>query len=179
MTTLSSNAVAVTAEPESADLRLARNLTAARVALGWTQETLAEAAQVSRATIVQIEHGLGDPRLSTLSQLAQSLGISLFWLLMGRAELQALGEVLEYLPPDPRLQRLTPSRFNELQQLVASGMIVQRKKAARHGATLARAAGLPEAAVVTTAIATAILPGPGTVVGATLGERCARHGAGK
>lgn len=157
-------------KPEAAEVCLARNLTSARMALGWTQEHLADAAQVSRATIVQIEHGLGDPRLSTMSQLASSMGISVTWLLVGVFDLKALGELAIHLPPDPRLQRLSSSRLNEMQQLVASGMVVHRKRAAQQGAALARAAGLPPAAIVTTAIGTAVFPGPGTVVGAVLGE---------
>lgn len=161
--------------PEVDVVCLARNLTSARLALGWTQAHLADVAQISRATVVQLEHGLGDPRLSTLSQIANSLGVSVIWLLMGLAEVRALGDLAITQPPDPRLQRLSATGLKEMQRLVATGMIAHRKRAAQQGAALANSAGLDSGAVVTTAISTAIYPGPGTVAGAIIGEKCSRY----
>lgn len=62
-------------------LHLARNVAHARQQAGWTQHQLARAADLSRATIHLIEAGACDPRLSTVTSLAQALGqpaLSLF-----------------------------------------------------------------------------------------------------
>jgi DNA-binding XRE family transcriptional regulator len=62
-------------------LRLAQNVTLARTRAGLTQRELADAAELSRATIHLIEGGIGDPRLSTISRLAQALRVNLMDLL--------------------------------------------------------------------------------------------------
>lgn len=55
-------------------LHLARNVATARQRAGWTQHQLAQAADLSRATIHLIEAGACDPRLSTVTSLAKALG---------------------------------------------------------------------------------------------------------
>ena len=62
-------------------LRLARNVAAARQRAGLTQHQLAQAADLSRATVHLIEAGACDPKLSTVTSLANALGrtaLSLF-----------------------------------------------------------------------------------------------------
>ena len=49
-----------------------RNL---REALGWTQDDLAEAAQVNRVTVAKYEAGKIEPKLKTLGKLARALGV--------------------------------------------------------------------------------------------------------
>ena len=49
----------------------------ARKAAGWSQETLAERAGLSRMTVQRTESGQIDPRLSTLLEMARALGLEL------------------------------------------------------------------------------------------------------
>ena len=62
---------------------LAKNVTTARHAAGLTQSQLAEAADLSRATIHLIEAGACDPRVSTIAHLARALHLSPLQLLEG------------------------------------------------------------------------------------------------
>jgi len=50
----------------------APQIRAARSLLGWSRRELAIVSGVSSGTIKAIEHGLGDPRLSTLRRLART-----------------------------------------------------------------------------------------------------------
>ena len=62
-------------------LHLARNVAVARQRAGLTQHQLARAADLSRATVHLIEAGACDPKLSTVTSLANALGrpaLSLF-----------------------------------------------------------------------------------------------------
>jgi len=54
-----------------------QSLVQARKAIGWTQETLAERAGLSRMTVQRTESGQIDPRLSTLLEMARALGLEL------------------------------------------------------------------------------------------------------
>ncbi|HVT89703.1 MAG TPA: helix-turn-helix transcriptional regulator [Tepidisphaeraceae bacterium] len=54
-------------------LHLAQNVAFARRRAGLTQLQLAQAAELSRATVHLIEAGLCDPRLSTITRLADAL----------------------------------------------------------------------------------------------------------
>jgi transcriptional regulator with XRE-family HTH domain len=170
-----------TAEPalpnpsESIDSVLAKNLVVARVITGTTQQGLAERADISRATIAQIETGYSDPRLSTISELAHALGIPLIFLLIGDEEVRAISGLLSEsadgaLNP-PNTVRVSPVELDRMQRLLRSGMLKDRVRAAQIGASLAKAAGgLGLSAEVCAAIFSAIVPGSGTVAGAILGE---------
>jgi transcriptional regulator with XRE-family HTH domain len=144
----------------AAKATLAKNLSLARTASGLTQMELAEAASVSRATIAQLESGDGDPRLSTVVDLAAALGTSPILLLMGEDELRAIVNV-------SRTDNLVSAdEVEQMRRLVASGLKKQRLQAGRIGADAARAAGL---SAVGAAIGSVLMPGVGTAVGATVG----------
>ena len=57
-------------------LNLARNVMDARAAAGLTQLQLAQASELSRATVHLIEAGACDPRISTVAQLARALRLN-------------------------------------------------------------------------------------------------------
>lgn len=148
---------------------LGANLALAREAAGLTQHALAERAGTSRATIAQIEAGEGDPRLSTLTSLADALCVSPFILILGREDalrlenlLDQRASVFDVAPAGPQLDTLT--------KLVNSRLPKDNRKAARLAADHAAAAGLPSTgSTVGSAIGTALLPGMGTAIGAFLG----------
>lgn len=90
-------------------LSLGKSLALARKAKGQTQAELANAASLSRATIAKIESGDADPKLSTISELAQALDVSPTWLVMSEKDLEIIAEIadsgdvssiLEMLPDD-------------------------------------------------------------------------------
>jgi len=154
---------------ERIESKLAKNLVAARVAAGLTQQQLADASDVSRATIAQIEAGVSDPKLSTVLQLAQALQVSALLLLLGTDDISALSEIVP--APGAATSGLSEEELRELQRLVSSGMLRDRAAAAKLNAEVARAEGLSVSAVVGAAIGGAIHPGRGTELGKLLGER--------
>jgi transcriptional regulator with XRE-family HTH domain len=62
-------------------LHLAQNVTMARHRAGLTQLQLAKAAELSRATVHLVEAGICDPRLSTITRLAEALQVDAWDLL--------------------------------------------------------------------------------------------------
>ncbi len=54
-----------------------RRIRGLREAKGWTQERLAEAADLDRAYVAGIEVGLRNPSLRNLAKIATALGVSL------------------------------------------------------------------------------------------------------
>lgn len=54
----------------------ARNLRAARVAAGLSQERLSARARLHRTEISLLERGERDPKLSTVFRLAEALGVT-------------------------------------------------------------------------------------------------------
>ncbi len=141
---------------------LAKNVALARSAASFTQAELAEAAGVSRATIAQIESGAGEPRLSTLVDIATALGTSPVLLLIGKNELDALISVTGNAP----VELLSEEEVEKMKRLIASGLRRQRLQAAELGASAARAVGL---SAVGAAIGSVLLPGVGTAIGAGIG----------
>jgi len=160
---------AIPPQRESPDAILAKNLVVARLAAGVTQQDLAAAADVSRATIAQLETGYSDPRLSTIVDLANALGVSPLLLLIGLEEARALTELPDRLH-DESLE-LHDKDVTRMQQYVASGMLKDRVRAARLGASLVASAAT--SVRVAAAVMSAILPGKGTIVGAALGRALA------
>jgi transcriptional regulator with XRE-family HTH domain len=149
--------------------RLARNLVIARQVLGITQQQLAAKAEVSRATIAQVESGVSDPRLSTIGDLAAALGIATIVLLLGEAECRALLELTRQ--HSGQRAAVEPRDEQRMRLLLASGSIRDLHRAAQHGADLARTAGEDAPAAATlAAIFSTIAPGEGTELGAALGR---------
>jgi transcriptional regulator with XRE-family HTH domain len=156
--------------PEGVATKLARNLVAARVAAGVTQQQLADRADVSRATIAQIEAGVSDPKFSTVLQLARALSVDPLLLLLGTNELATIASLLKLNLASPQYEQLRTSDLREIQRLVNSGMVRDRVSAARLGAAAAHAAGYATEASIGAAIGAAISPGQGTVLGAALAQ---------
>jgi len=71
---------------------LANNLKIARRVMGISQQKMLEVGGHNRVTIGQIENGDGDPRLSTIIDLATALGISPLLLLITKNELFSLAD---------------------------------------------------------------------------------------
>lgn len=150
---------------EAADAILAKNLMVARVIAGITQHALASAADISRATIAQLETGYSDPRLSTIVDLANALGISPIVLLLGNAEARALVALPSQVQRD---SLLVPSdKLEQMRRYVLTGMLKDRVRAARVGADLSGETG---GAAVVAAVMSAIIPGAGTEIGTALGK---------
>lgn len=151
---------------EALRLKFARNLAAARSAKAMTQEALANAAGVSRATVVQIESGIGDIKLSTVAELASALGTSPILMLMGEDELAALNSMLN----DPgEVEKIRATLDKPLRHSVPNPLHPE-KRAGKIGARAAHTAGLSGGAAVGAAIGTIIFPGVGTAFGAALGS---------
>jgi len=153
---------------ESIDSILAKNLVVARTISGLTQHELANLASVSRATIAQLETGYSDPRISTIVELANGLGLPPILLLLGAEEVRALSS----LARQAASQRvdIAPSDLARMEDLVATGLLKDRLRAARLGAAVARANGAVGNAPLSAAIFSAFLPGQGTTAGTVFGQ---------
>jgi transcriptional regulator with XRE-family HTH domain len=154
--------------PESADAILAKNLVTARLAVGLTQQRLAEDSGISRATVVQIEAGSSDPRLSTIIELAKALGLPAILLLVGLPEIQALSRVLERKAK--QRPSIDPRDVERMTHFLRTGMLRDRARAAMLGATAAESFSKSELSRVLAAMFSGFLPGAGTEIGALLGE---------
>ena len=151
-------------------MNLARNMVAARTALEISQDTLATRASVSRATVIQIEGGEGDPRLSTLVSLADALSVSPMFLLLGREDLEALSNLQNAEGLPIVLDELSEEDIETMRRLLRSGISRNRNKAIKMGTPAASATGGVAASTLAgAAIGSIILPGIGTAVGTVLG----------
>lgn len=154
---------------EGADSILAKNLVVARLVVGMTQQQLAAAAGVSRATIAQLETGYSDPRLSTIVELARALHLPAIFLLLGMDEIQAFETLATHGEVEP--MAITAAEVERMRRLAATGMLKDRVRAARLGAAIARSAGqAAPSAFVGAAIFSAVRPGAGTRTGMLLGQ---------
>lgn len=178
MTASQCDVAALSLRVEEVQDTVARNLSAARAALGMSQEQLAASAGVSRATVNQLEGGAsakGDPRLSTLVGLAAALGISPVFLLLGRDELDAMAEAPNSKEVKEVRSHLTVEELEIMSRLLRSGVAKNRAKAVEMGATAAATAGMTSAgAIAAAAIGTALFPGIGTAIGAVIGTWLAK-----
>jgi transcriptional regulator with XRE-family HTH domain len=153
---------------------LARNLFAARTAMNMSQDQLAEAAGISRATVVQLESGEGDPRLSTLAALATALTVSPVFFLFGAAELNAIANMRAGGEAKLVRSHISKEEQDIMRHLLRSGLPKNRTRAVKMGASAAVAAGLTAGAIAGAAIGTAALPVIGTAIGAALGSLLAQ-----
>ncbi|MEE4185176.1 MAG: helix-turn-helix transcriptional regulator [Gammaproteobacteria bacterium] len=56
-------------------LSLARNVKHHRTRLGWSQEALADEADVHRTYVSQVERGLRNPTIAIVARLAEALNV--------------------------------------------------------------------------------------------------------
>lgn len=61
--------------PEEVAGSLAANLRRLRANRGWSLEAVAERAEVSKNTVIQVEQGRANPSIATLCRLADALGV--------------------------------------------------------------------------------------------------------
>ena len=162
------------ANRESADALLAKNLVVARNTAKMTQQQLADASGISRATVAQIETGYSDPRLSTIVNLAAALGVPPILLLVGLAEVQGLAKLSETAAQVPLTD---PRDIARMRNYIETGMLKDRLRAALIGAHAAGAVFTSPLASISAAIFSAFLPGPGTEIGGLLGELLAELAA--
>ncbi len=154
---------------ESIDSILAKNLVVARVIAGVTQQQLAKTSGISRATIAQLETGYSDPRLSTIAQLAEALDVPPLLLLIGQREARALATFVQQAAMQSDAV-VNEQDLAKMRRLVGSGMLKDRVRAARVGAETFGAEDASTVQSVSTAILSAIYPGPGTIAGRALGR---------
>lgn len=156
---------------------LAKNLALARSACNVTQEQLAERAQLSRATIAQIEGGDADPKLSTIMELAIALGVSPVILLLDEQDLKALARVSNNMPKS----NLSESQIEDMRRLIQSGITNKITKAVSIGVGAVAGLGLTTTgAMVGAAIGSVLMPGVASIVfAACLGTALSKKWASK
>jgi transcriptional regulator with XRE-family HTH domain len=63
-------------DPRAASLVFGRRLRALRIAHGMSQDNLADRMGLRGSAIWRLEHGLREPRLTTILRLARGLGVA-------------------------------------------------------------------------------------------------------
>jgi transcriptional regulator with XRE-family HTH domain len=153
---------------ESADAKLAKNLVVARVIAGITQQELADASGISRATVAQIETGYSDPRLSTIVELAKALHMSPILLLVGPVEIQALTRLVQM--ENIGTPGLDTPLLLRMRQYLDTGMLKDRVRAAQVGAEAVESTASSPLGPISAGIFSAVSPGLATQIGARLGD---------
>jgi DNA-binding XRE family transcriptional regulator len=143
---------------------LSQNLLIARQVRQLTQDELATASGVSRTTIVQLEDGKGDPRLTTVVNLASALGVAPILLLMGKEEMLAIYNITQN-PPSPAAA--AEAQLRTMSQLLQAGL--RRPSKSREGS-----ADQPIGQAIGAAVGSMLLPGMGTSIGSMLGAMLER-----
>ena len=145
---------------------VAQNLLIARNALELTQQEVADASGISRATIAQLEAGTGDPRLSTLELLAATLHMPVHFLLLDQAAFRALAELIA---DAEAMAHSVEKPRDQLSRALSARRGQSRFQAATLGIDAAREAGLTgDAHRVGAAIGAARFAAEGTFLGAHL-----------
>ncbi|MEK8088755.1 helix-turn-helix domain-containing protein [Thermithiobacillus plumbiphilus] len=166
------------AQRETVKAAIARNLELVRTLVGeCTQEEFARAVGVSRATINQLEQGRGDPKLSTLVDIATALNISPILLLLSEADLDALIKAIGKVQDSSADQTQDVGHLEKMQRLLKSGLAKHREEAvdmALNSKSVLSMASLGKGTLVGAAIGTTLLPGAGTILGAALGRFMSR-----
>ncbi|MCB1659794.1 MAG: helix-turn-helix transcriptional regulator [Pseudomonadales bacterium] len=142
---------------------LGQNLIAARTANQLTQSELAERANISRATIAEIESGTADPRLSTLIAIADALNTRPIMLLLDELAIRAAQEAGV---KNDTFSKISKESIEKMKEHLESDDSKGTQKAAQEGI---RSLGVGGSAAVGAAIGSVLLPGIGTIIGATLG----------
>lgn len=148
---------------------LARNVATARAFRGYTQEQLADRADLSRPTIAKIEGGDAEPTLKTIAALATALEVPPLMLLVdkkvlaGTNELMASEDVLALTHTDP-------AELEKIDRLRDSGVRSKQAEASQVAAKIAAQAGWTGSATTLGAVlGAAVLPAiPGIIAGALI-----------
>ncbi len=147
---------------------LKQNLSIARQVRRITQDELALRSGVSRTTIIQLEKGEGDPKLSTVVSLAIVLGIAPVLLLFGLDEMKAVQRLVEN---PPNAEQVAEAQVRTMGQLLKAGF--SRASRSAEG-DLAQDNAPTGGAAIGAAVGSMLLPGMGTPLGAMLGAMLER-----
>ena len=86
--------------------RIGDRVKKARLALGLTQEALAEKADVHTSYLAQIERGLRAPSLKVLTQISEALGMEIYQLVTPRkvdsSDVDEIALIVELVAPEKR-----------------------------------------------------------------------------
>ena len=132
------------------EIIVGKNVRAAREALGWKQDELAgRAGSVSRSTIAKIESfNATNVSMTTLSVVADALGIPPYMLLLGKQDWQKLAniattyqQVESYHASNPL--GVSPDHVEKIEEMSSSGSKKERQRAVKEtNAVVAKIFGL-------------------------------------
>lgn len=115
------------------DVIVGMNIKAAREALGWKQSELAERTELGRSTIAKIETG-GTITVSTLSTIAEALGIPPYMLMLRSVDWKRLANIATCQSKIERYRSsgqsvISPVEVERIQEMSASPIKSERRKA--------------------------------------------------
>lgn len=117
-------------DPDDAAANLARSLVQLRELRGWTQQQLATASGVPRATVATLESGSANPTLGVLTKIRAALGVTL-----DELTTPPRATVRHYRATELPTQRRTGVHVRQLLPDTLPGITVERM-AFESGATL-------------------------------------------